>query len=124
MVKSITFSPDSKYVVSASRNVYDLEDNAVEIWDAGNGACLRTLKGYSHSINNALFDISLHESQQHIYCISADKAWITWNGQNVLRLPPEYRGSSSAVAAGAIVIGCSSGQVLIIKFSFDKSPLS
>ncbi|KAH8783639.1 hypothetical protein BGZ57DRAFT_884992 [Hyaloscypha finlandica] len=46
-------------------------------------------------------------------------SWITWNAQNLLWLPPDYRAFSSAISlSGSVVaIGCQSGKVFIIGFS-------
>ncbi len=51
--------------------------------------------------------------------ISSDGIWITWNGENVLWLPPDYRPSCSAIAESAVAIGCRSGRVLIFQVTFD-----
>ncbi|UKZ53220.1 hypothetical protein TrVGV298_007012 [Trichoderma virens] len=38
------------------------------------------------------------EKANHVsYGLSADKCWITWNGHNLLWLPPEYQPSTSAI---------------------------
>ena len=141
-VYSVTFSHDGTQVVSGS------SDQTVKIWDAGSGACLKTLN-VGRAVSNIAFDTTgsylltdtgaiswnissdsntapattaLEEPRHHGYGLNADKAWITWNGQNVLWLPSEYRSSRSAVASSSIVIGCWTGRVLTINFSF-KSPL-
>jgi hypothetical protein len=137
----VAFSHDGKQVVSGS------DDKMVKIWDASSGACLKTLE-VGWTVYNVAFDTTgsylltnrgaaswdilsnsntalaatALEELWHSYGLSANQAWITWNGQNVLWLPSEYRPSSSAVASNTIVIGCSSGLVLTINFSFNKSP--
>lgn len=50
--------------------------------------------------------------------ISPDKTWITWNSENLLWLPPEYRPSVNTVAPLKIGIGCLSRQVLILNFDY------
>jgi WD40 repeat protein len=66
--------------------------------------------------------------------LSLDNSWITWNGNNALWLPPDYRpycldvsssGSSSVapLTATMIAIGCLSGRVFVIGFS-ESGPLS
>ena len=142
-VWSVAFSLDGSQAVSGS------EDKMVKIWDAGSGACLKTLRvgrtvynvafdttgsylltdtgttlwDISSDSNTALAATALEEPRHHGYGLNADRVWIAWNGQNVLWLPSEYRPSCSAVASSTIVIGCPSGRVLIINFSFNKSPL-
>jgi WD40 repeat protein len=66
--------------------------------------------------------------------LSLDNSWITWNGNNALWLPPDYRpycldvsssGSSSVapLTATMIAIGCPSGRVFVIGFS-ESGPFS
>jgi WD40 repeat protein len=143
-VCSVAFSHDATQVVSGS------DDNTVKIWDAGSGTCLNTLNvgrrvyivafdttgsylltdtgttswDISSDSNTVLAATALEEPRHHGYGLNADQAWITWNGQNVLWLPSEYRPLCSAVASSTIVIGCPSGRVLIINFSFNKSSLN
>jgi hypothetical protein len=147
-VRSVAFSHDGTQVVSGS------VDKTVKIWDAGSGACLKTLNvgqivynvafdttgsylltntgttswdiswDISLDSNTALAATALEEPRHHGYSLNADQAWITWNDQNVLWLPLEYRPSCSAIASSTIVIGCPSGRVLTINFSFNKSPLN
>jgi WD40 repeat protein len=142
-VSSVAFSRDGSQVVSGSY------DNTVKIWDASSGACLTTLNvgwsvqnvafattgsyvltergiipwDISPNPNTALTATALQERRNDHYGSNANQAWITWDGQNVLWLPSEYRPSCSAVASSTIVIGCPSGRVLTIKFSFNLSPL-
>jgi hypothetical protein len=53
------------------------------------------------------------------YGINADGTWIIWNSERVLRLSPEYRPTTSAVAGSMVVLVCLSGRVLIWQFSPD-----
>jgi len=55
------------------------------------------------------------------YGISSDRAWITWNSDKQLWLPPEYRPLKSAVAGSTVALGCSSGRILIFRFSGEPS---
>ena len=143
-VRSVAFSHDSKLVVSGSF------DQTIKIWNASSGDCLQTLQvGYTASnisfntagsclftnkgtisldispaSNTALVTTVLKEPQHCSYGLSTEEAWITWNDRKVLWLPTEYRLSCSVIAPWIIIIGCSSGRILIINFSPDKSPLS
>ncbi|KAH8653528.1 WD40-repeat-containing domain protein [Xylariales sp. PMI_506] len=51
------------------------------------------------------------------YGISQDGCWITSNGMNILWLPVEYRPRSSVISDDTVVIGCSSGMVLVMRFT-------
>ncbi|KAF2171417.1 hypothetical protein M409DRAFT_18533 [Zasmidium cellare ATCC 36951] len=51
--------------------------------------------------------------------ISDDDEWITWDGDDLLWLPPPYRPMASAVRSRTVVIGCGSGQVYVITFKDD-----
>ncbi|GAP90248.1 putative WD-40 repeat protein [Rosellinia necatrix] len=56
--------------------------------------------------------------------ISYDRDWITWNGQGAIYLPEEFRpGSEEAcwVQGHSVAIGCESGQVLLFRFSKDRT---
>lgn len=56
------------------------------------------------------------------YRVSQDGTWITWNGENLLWLPSEYRPVSRqnwAACGTTLVIGCASGRVLFFGFSDD-----
>ncbi|KAB5581231.1 hypothetical protein GE09DRAFT_934273, partial [Coniochaeta sp. 2T2.1] len=55
-----------------------------------------------------------HDLQR--YALSADGLWITWDGQDVLWLPPEFRPSCLAVSGSMIAIGYAQGNVLLFKF--------
>ncbi|KAK2469157.1 hypothetical protein H9L39_19255 [Fusarium oxysporum f. sp. albedinis] len=51
------------------------------------------------------------------YGISTDRVWVVKDGKNMLWLAPEYRPVKSAVVGSTVAIGCSSGRVLVVKFS-------
>ncbi|KAJ5533190.1 hypothetical protein N7494_009742 [Penicillium frequentans] len=135
-ISSLVFSQDSKLLASASK------DKTVKIWDTGNAQCLQTLR-FETVVSVRKFDatkslleidlgtirLSLDSSprptqiesgipQFQGYGVSPDRTWITWNSQNLLWLPLEYRPSAIAVAASNLTIGCDSGRVLI--FNFDS----
>ncbi|KAK4032874.1 WD40-repeat-containing domain protein [Parachaetomium inaequale] len=63
-------------------------------------------------------------SLQYIrYGLNSNGTWITYRGENILWLPPEYRPRSSAISGTALALGCSSGRVWTVVFSEDD-PIS
>ncbi|KAI9769750.1 MAG: hypothetical protein M1839_003596 [Geoglossum umbratile] len=138
-VQSVAFSPNSAQLASASN------DHTVKIWDASNGKCLQTL-----SIGKALFNISIdttglylhteigtiainastssitpsvtdpQSSQYKGWGLSSDGVWITYDSENLVWLPSEYRPSCSAVSGNIIGIGVGSGRVWICNFNINN----
>ncbi|KAF2033468.1 WD40 repeat-like protein [Setomelanomma holmii] len=130
-VNLVAFSRDSTWLASAG--------STLKIWDAHSGECLQTLNigktlhSISFDINNShlktdagVIDINdllrssinpVDTGPQSVRChglaLSADKVWITYNSENVVRLPSEYRPSSSAILGNTIGIGVGSGRVWI-----------
>ncbi|KAL7932924.1 hypothetical protein V8C35DRAFT_322755 [Trichoderma chlorosporum] len=52
------------------------------------------------------------------YGVSLDKLWITWNGKNLLWLPPDYRATTwMAISRHCIVMAARVGQPCVIRFS-------
>ncbi|KAL7784066.1 hypothetical protein V8C37DRAFT_413532 [Trichoderma ceciliae] len=118
-VISIAFSHDSSLIASASY------DKTVWLWCAKTGEFMQTLDTRlkpthlqlitniglftAAGINNLFYRTG--------YGFSEDCCWITWNGDNLLWLPVEYRPFHSAVSDSTVVIGCHSGRVLVIAFS-------
>jgi WD40 repeat protein len=131
VVMSVAFSPDSTRLASASR------DRTVKIWNAGGGECLQTLEGHSDVLYNISFDatgsylhtdignvvdasstsnktldgVERHNPQYQGVGLSANGEWITWNSENLVRLPSEYRPWCSVVSGRTIGIGVGSGKV-------------
>lgn len=140
-VTSIAFSPNSKLLTSGS------DDQTIKLWDTTTGALQQTLN-IDPAITNLSFDSTgshldtnigrlkltdrteatspapdPDQTQRHGYSLSCDKSWITWNGHNVLWLPPNCRPSSLAISRFAtpstttvivFALGCRSGRVMLI----------
>ncbi|KAI0184804.1 hypothetical protein EV127DRAFT_223467 [Xylaria flabelliformis] len=51
------------------------------------------------------------------YGLSTDECWITFNGENLLWLPVDFRPTTFDVSGSHIAIGTNAGRVLIIGFS-------
>ncbi|KAK1984140.1 WD40-repeat-containing domain protein [Colletotrichum cereale] len=138
-VGSAIFSHNSAFVVSQSL------DRTIRVWSADTGDCVRevhahwrlgwllssepsntclvTNKGviaFADSATGALTQLSSAQPCTLTTLgigLSEDRRWITWNDQNLLWLPAEFRPLSSAVTGSTVVIGCRSGRVLIFRFS-------
>ncbi|KAL7917824.1 hypothetical protein ACQKWADRAFT_273276 [Trichoderma austrokoningii] len=109
-VYSVAFSPNGQRLASGS------DDNTVRVWDANSGACLQTLEGHNGLVNSVAFSPDGHYGQ---YGISSDKTWIMKDHKPLIWLPVQYRPTASAVFRATVVIGCSSGRVLIMRFPID-----
>ncbi|UKZ72431.1 hypothetical protein TrVFT333_000060 [Trichoderma virens FT-333] len=106
-VSSVVFSPDGQRLASGSH------DNTVRVWDANSGACLQTLEGHNDVVLSVVFSTDSH------YGISSDQTWITKDNKPLIWLPVEYRPTASAVFGARVIIGCSSGRVLVMGFPID-----
>lgn len=142
-VSSVTWSHDAARLASASW------DHTVKIWEAATGRCVSTLEigrtatylQFDKARPNRLhtnvgtFDVrptvpptvvtaafpeeSTSTPQPLGFGLNSNRTWITYKGQNLLWLPPEYRRSSSAISGTGVAIGCRSGRVLLLRFSKD-----
>ncbi|RSL86770.1 hypothetical protein CDV31_016354 [Fusarium ambrosium] len=139
-VWSVAFSADGERLASASG------DETVKIWDAAMGACVQTLDvgrrlyrlSFDPTINSLLSTdigllnldhpalpptiddqstaITLRSVRHSGWGMSTDGVWIVKDREEMLWLPPDYRGGP-AVIRSMVAIGCRSGRVLVMKFS-------
>ena len=139
-VTSVAFSRDSTRLTSAS------DDGTVKIWDASSGKYLQTLE-VGKALGDVSFDATdlyLHTEIGTIAInvssasyttpivakrkgpqyqgggLSSDGVWITYDSENLVWLPSEYRPSCSAVSWNTISIGVRSRKVWICHLSLTN----
>lgn len=135
-VYSVAFSHESTRLASASG------DWTVKIWELSSGMHLQTLKTdrvpqtmlfdtaglylrtdvgnftiSASSASSSLDGMKSPQAQHQAVGISADKSWITYNDQDVLWLPSEYRPACFAVSGSKVGIGVGSGRVWLCDLS-------
>ncbi|KAF2683802.1 hypothetical protein K458DRAFT_389727 [Lentithecium fluviatile CBS 122367] len=106
-VGSVAFSPDSARLASGSG------DKTVKIWDPSSGACLQTIEGHSRDVTSVAFSpdstrLASGSDDKTVYQslgISSDYMWITYNSENIMWLPSEYRSLCVTVSKNMIGIG-------------------
>ncbi|KAK1970749.1 hypothetical protein LY78DRAFT_627386 [Colletotrichum sublineola] len=137
-VETAVFSHDSTFVVSAS-------DTQIRVWSIDKGDCVRVIHTEGWDMRLLSSEPGNMSSEPGSTCLvtdmgvigltnsaigartctlstlgiglSRDRCWITWNGQNLLWLPVEFRSSETAVRGSTVVIGCASGRVIVFRFS-------
>ncbi|KAK5994835.1 Vegetative incompatibility protein HET-E-1 [Cladobotryum mycophilum] len=130
-LKPITavFSSDGMRLGSASK------DGDVEVWDLATGACLQTLKisvepALEASLHKDLRDPQLQRlianllqkqdsacSLMYEFEFTRDAVWLLRRGKPFLWLPAGYRPLVMTFSGELLAIGCSSGRVLLFRFS-------
>jgi len=147
---AVAFSPDGT-MLATSMAFSGIVVHDVKLWDVAKGQCVQAFN-IGRYIFDLSFDSSgahlhtnfgtfpldaptsseaslatstpLSEQPRYLgYGISSDGAWITWNSENVLWLPPQHRPCfrGSVVKGSAVAIGCQSGRVLIFRFRTKPS---
>ena len=71
-VNKAVFSPDGKFIVTASA------DNTAKVWNAINGQLLKDLKGHTGWVNSAVYS----PDGEYIITISADNTAKLWNASS------------------------------------------
>jgi WD40 repeat protein len=104
-VSFVTFSPDSKQVVSGSF------DGTVRLWDAATGKALQTLEGHSSSVNSVAFS----PDGNLLLTLRVSYYWVVEGKANILWLPPDYRSTCEAIWDQTVVLGHSSGRLSFLQ---------
>ncbi|KAH8812200.1 hypothetical protein F5884DRAFT_898507 [Xylogone sp. PMI_703] len=129
-VNSLTFSHDNKYLAASGMNI--------EVWEVSSGVCRYAFDGlyvdhisfdstgrYLHcNFGAILLDMSPTEKvvpqsqlKTHGLGFSRYAEWITWNSENVLWIPPEFRPVSKDIVQLTVALSLQSQRVLIFKFA-------
>lgn len=99
VVISVDWSPDSRYLVTASGQVWGIPDFAARIWDADTGKLVQILKGHTRRLNAVAFS---HDGK-HVVTAAEDQTVRVWDvktGKEVRRMS----GPDSATGAGAAML--------------------
>lgn len=105
-IPNISFDPHDTYLLPQGGSIL------LEPWDLVDQSDLSTSSAPESCA-------AAQEPRHYGNGLRSNRLWITQHGHNVLWLPSECRPSCSAVAEWSIAVGCSSGRVLIIRFSPD-----
>ncbi|KAH7034500.1 WD40-repeat-containing domain protein [Microdochium trichocladiopsis] len=136
VVNSVVFSHNSKVAASAS------DDKTVRIWDTESGNYVQVIQmgsfpsvlGFTANdgsiiTNTGVIAITRKSCTDAITPSSSaasrlglrDFSWVIVGDEDWLWLPAECRGGESAVTGTAVVIGCQSGRMVILRISVAGS---
>jgi hypothetical protein len=141
-VRLIHFSNNGKLLASASGHPasnwtysrFASNGNSLRLWNPLTGDCIYTLEDIpaitslsfsddDQCLNTSLGNLRLDRSSGSLkgqqYGLFVRRQWITFNGQNILWLPPEFRARFTAVCGNVVVLVCISGQMVFLDFALD-----
>ncbi|KKP06489.1 hypothetical protein THAR02_01447 [Trichoderma harzianum] len=143
-ISSATFSNDGRFLASTST------DSTIRIWNTATGECAQcirvkapltriefgpddsyilTERGCAIVRTNSIpetADVGDGDTEEKVwqgYGLSSDRSWITYNGENILWLPLEYRVTCFTISSSLVSVGSSTGKLLILGCSNDILPV-
>lgn len=127
--------------VSGGNHVFSMStEGTVRLWDAKSGACVKMVEDQTPSylsVHGSMAGDRIHEDikinttasdatalvEGHKYRLDRDNMWITYNGQNLLRLPLGHEVTHWTCSSNSLVIGFETGRIMHFNFS-EKDPFT